>query len=174
MLNVKWMGFRRQVDGTRSNKLFILFHTDTTLIDTPIDPVASPVETLLPFVVSSLFVCLSFVSRSLYTKKRRQTSGLSANRHIWLFGSDESHQRECQRFLSRLFFVLIQHAHVRVGFSDYRSFWYMPLSIIGSFPFILQLYFLFYIIDSPFYISILHKYNRIYFVVYCRTFFYDP
>jgi hypothetical protein len=41
---------------------FILFHTDTTLIDGPIDPLALPVETLLPLVRLS-FVCLSFVSR---------------------------------------------------------------------------------------------------------------
>jgi len=48
MLNVKWMGFRRQVDGTRSNKILYSCFTDTTLTDRPIDSVASPFETLLP------------------------------------------------------------------------------------------------------------------------------
>jgi len=61
------MGFRRLVDKTRSNRI-ILFHTDTTLIDRPIDSLASPVETLLPlvrnqFVVRLSFVCLSFFYR---------------------------------------------------------------------------------------------------------------
>jgi len=81
MLNVKWMGFRRQVDGTTSKKT-ILFHTDTTFIDRPIDSVASPFETLLQlfgcthrwlapsirlslvyrsFVVCSSFICLFLV-----------------------------------------------------------------------------------------------------------------
>jgi len=48
MLNVKWMGFRRQVDGTRSNKILYSCFTDTTLTDRPINSVASPFETLLP------------------------------------------------------------------------------------------------------------------------------
>jgi len=48
---------------------FILFITDTTLIDRPIDPSASPVETLLPlvrsqFVIRLSLVFLSFVSRT--------------------------------------------------------------------------------------------------------------
>jgi len=43
---------------------FILFHTDTTLIDRPIDPLASPVKTPLPLVRSQFVVrLLSYVSR---------------------------------------------------------------------------------------------------------------
>jgi hypothetical protein len=46
----------------------ILFNTDTTLIDRPIDLLASPHETLLPlvhsqFVIRLSFVCLSFIYR---------------------------------------------------------------------------------------------------------------
>jgi hypothetical protein len=59
---VAWL-IKQEVTG-----FFILFHTDTTLIDRPIDPLASPVETLLPlirsqFVVRLSFVCLSFFYR---------------------------------------------------------------------------------------------------------------
>jgi len=92
-------------------RFFILFHTDTTLIDRPIDPLASPLKTLLPlvrsqFVVRLSSVCLSFVSRLSLV---------------------------CPLFSS-------EYAHVRGGFSDYRAFWYMPLLIIGSFPFLLYNY----------------------------------
>jgi len=129
MLNIKWIGFRRQVEQ-QVTRLFILFHntTDTTFIDKPIDP--SPVEILLSlsgthrwlapsirlssFVTRSSFVRRSSVcflcptSRPLYIKRWRPTSGSSADHHIWLFDPDESHQRECQWFLSRLSFIFIQ------------------------------------------------------------------
>jgi len=56
MLNVKWMGFRRQVDGTSTWEVTrsLFCFTDTTLIDRPIDSVAS----------IRLFV---YLSRSLYS-----------------------------------------------------------------------------------------------------------
>jgi len=78
-------------------RFFILFHTGTTLIDRPIDPFADSFAGLFCF-------CLV----SLYTKKRHPTSGLSANRHIWLFDPNESRQHECKRFSSQLSFVLIR------------------------------------------------------------------
>jgi len=65
MLNVKWMGFDARLMEQQVTRLFILFHTDTSFIDRPIDSVASPVETLLPLFDSHLlFVCPSFVCRS--------------------------------------------------------------------------------------------------------------
>jgi hypothetical protein len=46
MLN-EWV-FDARLMEQQVTRLFILFHTDTTLIDRPIDSAASPVETLLP------------------------------------------------------------------------------------------------------------------------------
>jgi len=86
------MGFRRQVDGTRSNE--ILYSAS------PIQLLSIGRLTLFLFCfyfyssiarlslvrsqfVVRLSVCLLCpVSRFLYTKKRRPTSRLSANRHI--------------------------------------------------------------------------------------------
>jgi len=121
-------------------RFFILFHTGTTLIDRPIDSCSFAG---LLFVVRLSLVCLCSVSRSLYTKKRRPTSGLSANRHIWLFDPDESRHAGVNGFLRGCPLFSSEYAHVRVGFSDYRSFWYMPsalgyLSVIS----ILQLYYI--------------------------------
>jgi len=101
------MGFRCQVDGTRSDKILLFCFTDTTLIDRPIDSVAF-IHLLLvcrSFIVSSSFVCLSL---ALYILK----SGVSLQGYqpivTWLFGPDESRQRGCRWFLSWLSFVLIR------------------------------------------------------------------
>jgi len=51
---------RRLVDKTRSN-IFIIFNTNTTLIDRPIDLSVLLVQILLPFVLSS--ACLLFIYR---------------------------------------------------------------------------------------------------------------
>jgi len=70
MLN-EWV-FDVRLMEQQVTRLFILFHTDTTFIDRPIDIVASPVKTLLPlfgthrWLASSIrlsLVCLSFVRR---------------------------------------------------------------------------------------------------------------
>jgi len=91
MLNIKWMGS-------------LFYFTLVQLLSTGrLIPVASLVSSVVRR--SSL---LSFVSRPLYTKMRRPTSGLSVNRHIWLFDPDESRQRGCKWFFSRLSFVLIR------------------------------------------------------------------
>jgi hypothetical protein len=139
---------------TISNKTLSISH-DTTLIDRPTDHIASPVETLLPLFGThrwlapsirlsldccSFVVCFSFIYLSFIYHKRHPTSGSSADRHIWLFGPYESRHTSVNGFPRGCLLFSSKYAHARVGFSDHRSFWYMPLSIIGSFPFILYIY----------------------------------
>jgi len=59
MLN-EWV-FDARLMEQEVTRFFIPFHTDTILIDRPIDPVASPLETLLPLVRSQFVVRLSLV-----------------------------------------------------------------------------------------------------------------
>jgi len=92
--------------------------------------------------ISSSFVCLSVPALSLVLYILKSGVLLQSYRPIITYDYSvrmnhvnvgvNGFFRGCSLFSSK-------HAHVRVGFFDYRSFWYMPLSIIGSFPFILHL-----------------------------------
>jgi len=117
-------------------RLFILFHTDTTFIDRPIDPVASPVETLLPFFgthrwlapsIRLFLVCLSLVrhlfvvhlsvSCALFLALYILKGGVPLQGHRPIVTYDYSVRTNTSTrvstVLSRLSFILIHthHAH---------------------------------------------------------------
>jgi hypothetical protein len=106
-------GFRRQVDGTRSNKI-LYSASPIQLIDRPIDSIAS----IRLFVVR---LSVSALSLALYILK----SGipLQGYRPIVTYDySDESRHAGVNGFFRGCPLFSSEYAHVRVGFSDYRSF----------------------------------------------------
>jgi hypothetical protein len=146
MLN-EWVYDARLMEQ-QVTRLFILFHTDTTFIDRPIDPVASSVETLLPLFgvthrwlapsIRLSLVCLSLVCRlfivrlsvscalplALYILK----GGVPLQAHRQIVTYDYSVRTNHVNASVNGFFrgcplFSSKHTHVRVGFFDYRSFW---------------------------------------------------
>jgi len=84
MLN-EWVSDARLMEQ-QVTRLFILFHTDTTFIDRPIDPVASPFETLLPFFGThrwlAPFIRLSLVCHSFIVRRSSVCCALSLAPYI--------------------------------------------------------------------------------------------